>query len=120
MPASRSEVHVCPVCERPFARPAYRDLHLGRRHPEALDADQQRAFQAAIEEESAWMTRFRRHVRAALAALVVMLVYGKLVVLATILEANPGMLILPAPGILAFAMLVYALVYTHQRDVTAT
>lgn len=48
----------CPRCGRPFARERHRDLHLGQDHRD-LDDEERAAYDAAREQESDELRRFR-------------------------------------------------------------
>ncbi|MFC7070996.1 DUF7410 domain-containing protein [Halobaculum lipolyticum] len=48
----------CPRCGRPFARERHRDLHLGQSHADLAD-DERGAYEAARDEETADLRRFR-------------------------------------------------------------
>lgn len=114
---TREDGHPCPTCGARFARRPLVALHRGRVHPGTLDEDARAAFEAALEEEEAWLSRFRSHLAGALAALSVLLFYVGVVLSSYVLRANPAFIALPAPGILGFAIVTYWLVYRHRLDV---
>jgi hypothetical protein len=49
----------CPYCDREFARPDYRDLHLGLEHADALSPAERSAYETAREDEEEALTLFR-------------------------------------------------------------
>ncbi len=113
--ASRARPRPCRICQEAFLEPAHLALHRGRAHPDELEAGEQAAYDVALAEEQAWLDTFRRHTRAALAALPVLLLYGLLIVAAIEYGVNPAMAALPAPGAFVFFALIYYLAYTHER-----
>ncbi|MEF8841010.1 MAG: C2H2-type zinc finger protein [Haloarculaceae archaeon] len=72
------ETFDCPYCDRPFAREAYRDLHLGQEHEERLDAGERDAYEAAHDAEAEEIRMFRLKALAVL----VLVYFGFLVVYA--------------------------------------
>jgi hypothetical protein len=77
------ENHDCPYCARSFARPDYRDLHLGLDHADRLTPAERAAYEDASETEREALTLFRYK---ALAALVV-IYFGFIMVYAFALSA---------------------------------
>jgi hypothetical protein len=49
----------CPYCGREFARPDYRDLHLGLEHADALSPAERSAYESARDAEEEALTLFR-------------------------------------------------------------
>jgi hypothetical protein len=61
--------HVCERCDRPFTRESHLALHRGLKHPETLSAAEREAFEAAREDETEELRRFRLLALAALVGL---------------------------------------------------
>lgn len=109
-----SEKLVCDRCGREFLRSDHLALHQGQEHPHDLTAEQTHAYDEARRREDEVFEELRKKVRGALAASPVVLTY----VFFTALAASQGVVwwaVLPAPGILAFAMLAYHLAYTQDE-----
>lgn len=51
VPPAEEPVARCPYCEHPFQSISARDLHLGERHPTALDEDERDAYEDAAAAE---------------------------------------------------------------------
>jgi hypothetical protein len=65
-----ADPYVCERCGRPFAREAYLALHRGLDHdPASLSNREREAFDAAYDEETADLRRFRLVALAVLVAL---------------------------------------------------
>lgn len=111
----RPEPVHCPECEEGFAHARDLHLHLGRVHGASLDDEAQARFEVALADEAAWLDSFRRHMRSALAALPVLVVYGIVLVTGYMYRARPTMMLLPLPGIVGFAVITYYMAYRHQR-----
>jgi hypothetical protein len=111
---SRGEPLVCERCGEGVAEPRDLALHRGRVHGEELDEAEQASFELAVEDETAWLQAFRRHVRSALATLPIFLVYGVVVLSGYVYRASEAFMVLPLPGILGFVGLTYYMVYRHQ------
>lgn len=75
-PDTPDEGHDCPHCDRAFARPDYRDLHLGVDHGERLSAAERERYEDALAEEERRLRLFRYK-----ALFVLVLVYFGFVVL---------------------------------------
>lgn len=105
----------CQHCQEGFLEVRDLALHRGRVHREALDEAEQASYEAALEEEKAWLVRFRRHTRAGLATLPIFFVYAIVLVAGLAYRARTMLLLLPIPGILGFAVVTYLMVYRHQR-----
>lgn len=52
VPAEVSDPVRCPYCDRPFATPQLRTLHVGETHPEAMSEEEKSQYKAAVDEES--------------------------------------------------------------------
>lgn len=116
---SGSTTVVCRRCEARFARPDLLALHRGRVHGGDLTEAERAAFEAARDEEEAWLARFRAHLVGALTAAAVLFVYLGVVLSSYVLRANPALVALPAPGIVGFAAVTYWLAYRHRRSFEA-
>ena len=104
----------CPRCGAPFAREEYRDLHLGRDHPDSLAPEERARYEAALAAEEAWLASFRRHVVAGMKASPIALVF-LLVLLIVGVSGIPiifGLLL--APGAIGFGFLVYYVAYSKD------
>lgn len=111
MPSRREGAVVCSRCGEGFRHPRDLALHRGRVHGEQLDEAEQASFELAREDEAAWLASFRRHVQAALAAVLVLLAYLVVLVAGYVHRAHPAFMLLPLPGILGFAGLAYYMMY---------
>lgn len=111
---ARDGTVACSRCGEGFVHPRDLALHRGRVHGDELDEAEQASFELAREEEAAWLARFRRHVQAALAALLVLLAYAIVLVAGYVHRAHPAFMLLPLPGILGFAGLAYYMMYRRR------
>lgn len=116
---NRAEPVRCDRCGEGFREPRDLALHRGRVHADELDEAEEASFEVAREEEIAWLTSFRRHVRSGLATLPIFLVYGIVVLSGYVYRASEAFMLLPLPGILGFVALTYYMVYRHQDTVEA-
>lgn len=112
----RSEPVFCDRCSEGFREERDLALHRGRLHEEALTKPEAAAFEEALLAEERWLARFRRHVRAGLFTLPILLLYGLVVVAGLAYRARSTFLWLPLPGILGFSALTYYMSYRHQED----
>lgn len=109
----------CARCGTRCADPTVLALHRGRAHAGQLDEAERAAFEAALEDEAAWMRAFRGHVAGALGAALVVLAYLGAVLPAVRRGGNPALMALPLPGILIFAAVTYWQVSNHRQRVEA-
>ncbi|MFC4359109.1 hypothetical protein ACFO0N_14265 [Halobium salinum] len=68
----------CPYCDRPFATPDYRALHVGERHPDRRTAAERDAYERAVDAEADALFVLQLKLLAALVALyfVLFVAYG--------------------------------------------
>lgn len=105
--------HACRACGERFARPGYLTLHAGRRHPDALDADQQAAYRAVQQAEREWVAHMARHVKSGLLVVPLFLVWAATLVLLVEMDTSPGWILMTTPGYLLFGGLLYAMGYAY-------
>lgn len=109
----------CERCGERFAGVGLLALHRGRVHGEELTDAELAAFEEARADEEAWLAGFRAHLVGALSGGSVIFVYLAVVLSSYVLRANPALVVLPAPGIVGFAVVTYWLAYRHRREFEA-
>jgi hypothetical protein len=109
----RDPVH-CQHCGEGFVHARDLALHRGRRHADTLTDGERAVFEQAVTEEAAWLDAFQRHLVAGLVASPVVLSYLGVAILGLVYDVNTAMLVMPAPGIIGFAVLAYLMAYRIQ------
>ncbi len=110
--------HRCTHCHRPFPTPHLRSLHHARHHaPKELTPAEAHAVEEALERESRALHEVRRHLRAGLVSLPVLLVAFASLVITAYSGSSPALAFLLVPGLTAFAALFYGMTYAFgARD----
>ncbi|MDX1612039.1 MAG: hypothetical protein R3185_06690 [Candidatus Thermoplasmatota archaeon] len=111
---NRSRAWTCRVCKRAFLEEELLALHMGREHEDALTEEEQAAYRQAWEAEEAVLAGLQRHVKGGLTALPILMLYGFVVMVALLGQANPALTMLPLPGVILISAFVYYLGYTSQ------
>lgn len=109
-----TEEHPCARCGRRFLRADHLSLHRGQAHTAVLDAAERGMYEDAKRREDALFEELRNRVRGALVASPIVLTYVAFVALAA-WQNVVWWAVLPAPGIIAFAMIAYHLAYTKDQ-----
>lgn len=104
----------CPYCGTVFLRRHYLAMHLGKRHAVSLSQAEAEAYHAALDAEETVFVDLRRHVKASLVVLPLILFYFWALVALAQAGGNVAFGFMPLPGVVGFAALVYYMVWSRD------